>query len=130
MTRIFIALALASSLFALSACAAQTDNTATSRLGERTAYYVDGNNLAASDTNPGTAQKPWKTIARAGSAKELKPGDAVLIESGVYREHADISVSGEPGRPILFAAAPDARVVLKGSEIIRGSGRACPPPRT
>jgi hypothetical protein len=83
-------------------------------------YYVDNGAPGASDKNAGTQAAPWKTIARAAAAKELKPGDTVLIASGVYRERADITVSGEPGRPITFAAAPRARVVLKGSELIRG----------
>src|SRR5262249_47350676 len=81
-------------------------------------YYVDGPNPKASDTNPGTEEVPWKTIGRAGKALELRPGDTVLIKSGIYREDADILVSGEPGRPITFSAAPGARVVLKGSEIV------------
>lgn len=85
-----------------------------------TTFYVDGANTKARDTNSGTAVAPWKTIARAGTATELKPGDTVLIKTGVYREHADITVSGEPGKPITFAAAPGAEVVIKGSEIIQG----------
>jgi parallel beta-helix repeat protein len=83
-------------------------------------FFVAGNDPKASDQNPGTPAAPWKTISRAGGAKELKPGDTVLIGSGVYRENVDINVSGEPGRPIIFAAAPLARVVLKGSELVRG----------
>jgi len=83
-------------------------------------YHVDRGVANASDENPGTRDAPWKTIARAAAAQELRPGDTVLIAAGVYREHADIQVSGEPGRPITFAAAPDACVVIKGSEIVRG----------
>jgi parallel beta-helix repeat protein len=83
-------------------------------------YYVDQRSPNASDANFGTEKAPWKTIARAGAAKELKPGDQVLIQAGVYREHVQIKVSGEKGRPITFAAAPGARVVIKGSEIVRG----------
>jgi hypothetical protein len=83
-----------------------------------TTYYVDGTATNAADANPGTASRPWKTLARAGQAKELKPGDTVLIRSGVYRESVRISVSGDPGRPIVFAAEPGARVILKGSELI------------
>lgn len=84
-------------------------------------YFVDGTNPRAADENPGTETAPWKTLRRAGQATELQPGDTVLIKSGVYREHMDITVSGEPGAPITFAAAPRARVVIKGSEIVRGS---------
>ncbi|MBM3472353.1 MAG: hypothetical protein FJX75_03645 [Armatimonadetes bacterium] len=83
-------------------------------------YYVDGRAENASDDGPGTAAQPWKTIARAGSAPELKPGDTVLIRTGVYREHAKITVSGEEGNPITFAAAPGAKVVVKGSEVVKG----------
>jgi len=83
-------------------------------------YYVNGPDGRAADTNPGTEEAPWKTIARAGKASELKAGDTVLIGSGVYRESVDITVSGEPGNPITFAAAPGARVVLKGSEMVNG----------
>ncbi|MBI2301808.1 MAG: right-handed parallel beta-helix repeat-containing protein [Armatimonadetes bacterium] len=85
-----------------------------------TTFWVDGRAANAADANAGTADAPWKTISRAAQAKELKPGDSVLVKTGVYREHVDINVSGEPGRPIAFAAAPDARVVIKGSEVIRG----------
>ena len=87
-------------------------------------YHVDNLNPAAADTNPGTVDKPWKTLAHAGSAKELKPGDTVLIHSGVYREHAKITVSGTPGKPITFAAARGAKVIIKGSEVVTGWTRA------
>jgi parallel beta-helix repeat protein len=86
-----------------------------------TTYYVDNAAKNAADDSPGTEAAPWKTLARAGSAAELKPGDTVLIRSGVYREHLDIKVSGEEGKPITFAAAPGARVVIKASEIVAGS---------
>src|SRR5271166_3647531 len=32
-----------------------------------TNYYVDESNSSASDSNPGTASLPWKTIAKANS---------------------------------------------------------------
>ena len=83
-------------------------------------YYVNQAAPGASDRNAGTAASPWKTINRAGSAAELGPGDTVLIESGVYRESVNVARSGTPGRPITFAAAPGAEVVLKGSKIITG----------
>jgi parallel beta-helix repeat protein len=91
------------------------------QLGVAATYFVDGSAENASDENPGSEAEPWKTIARAGSAEELKPGDTVLIKTGVYREHAKIRVSGEPGKPITFAAAPGAKVVVKGSEIVDGT---------
>ncbi len=86
-------------------------------------FHVDGAAVAASDVGPGTREKPWKTLDRAGSAKELAPGDTVLIHDGTYRQSMNITVSGAPGRPITFAAAPGECVVIKGSEIIRGDWR-------
>jgi Right handed beta helix region len=83
-------------------------------------YYVDNGAKDASDGNVGTEAAPWKTIARSAAAPELKAGDTVLIKSGVYREAVHIKVSGEEGKPVTFAAAPGARVVIKGSEIVKG----------
>lgn len=84
-------------------------------------YYVSQQSPNASDSNPGTQSRPWKTLTRAGNAKELSPGDQVLIGSGVYRESLNIRVSGEPNRPITFAAEASAKVVIKGSEVLRGN---------
>lgn len=88
--------------------------------GLQAATYHVAQTAAASDENAGTEAAPWKTVSRAASAKELKPGDTVLIHSGVYRESVAVAASGEPGQPITFAAAPQERVVIKGSEIVKG----------
>ncbi len=84
-------------------------------------YYVDGQSPGASDDHPGTPEAPWKTISRAAAAEELRPGDTVVIRAGVYREHVEVKVSGQPGEPITFTAAPGAQVVLKGSEPVLGT---------
>ena len=55
-------------------------------------YYVDQNAPNASDGNAGSEGAPWKTIGRAAAAEEGKPGDTVLIHSGVYREHVQVTV--------------------------------------
>jgi parallel beta-helix repeat protein len=83
-------------------------------------YHVDARSAAAADTNAGSAAAPWKTISRAAAAGELKPGDEVIIHAGIYREHVQMKVSGEEGRPVTFAAAPGERVVVKGSEAVKG----------
>jgi len=80
-------------------------------------YYVSQCNPKASDTNPGTKSAPWKTLNRAGGAKELKPGDTVYIKGGVYRELMSITVSGTPNKPITFKNAPNEQVIVKGSEL-------------
>ena len=82
-------------------------------------YHVAGSEPAASDDGPGSADKPWKTLTRAAGA-DLKPGDTVLVGTGVYREEVRLTRSGEPGQPITFAAAPGAHVVIKGSDVITG----------
>lgn len=70
----------------------------------------------ASDANPGTAEAPFLTIGRA--AREVQPGDTVIIESGVYRESVKVTTSGTPEQPIRFQAAPMAHVVVTGADQI------------
>ena len=43
-------------------------------------YYVDGDNPAAPDDNPGTEAQPWKTISKATGL--LQPGDTLLDQGG------------------------------------------------
>ena len=70
---------------------------------------------AASDTNLGTAEMPFKTIGRA--AELLEPGERVLVASGVYREWVRPARGGtDPEHIISYEAAPGADVVVKGSE--------------
>ncbi|MBM3878441.1 MAG: DUF1565 domain-containing protein [Verrucomicrobia bacterium] len=60
-------------------------------------YFVS---LEGNDANPGTWARPFRTIQHA--ANLVKPGDAVHIRGGVYREKIHIARSGEPGKPITF----------------------------
>ncbi|MCX7714056.1 MAG: right-handed parallel beta-helix repeat-containing protein [Chthoniobacterales bacterium] len=73
-------------------------------------YYVapQGN-----DAWPGTLSRPWRTIQKAASV--LTPGDTVFVRGGVYREAVTMNVSGEPARPITFAAYPRERPILDGT---------------
>lgn len=70
----------------------------------------------SSDQSRGTATAPWRTISHA--ARQVKPGDTVLIHQGVYREWVAPSVSGTPDAPITFAGAPSEEVVLSGADPI------------
>ncbi len=90
------------------------------RAASAATYHVNQASANAADSNSGTEEAPWKTVSRAAAAEELRPGDTVLIHSGVYREHVELKVSGQPEQPITFSAAPGARVALKGSELVRG----------
>lgn len=94
---------------------------ATAQAANAATYTVDGAASAAADTNAGTAAHPWKTLSRAASAAELKPGDTVRLRSGIYRKAVNITIAGTPGHPLMFAAAPGAAVVIKGSTIIAGA---------
>ena len=46
-------------------------------------YYVDANAKNATDSGPGTKERPFRTIDQA--AQVLEPGEHVIIASGVYR---------------------------------------------
>ena len=81
-------------------------------------YFVDVNSPKASDTNPGTAELPFKTINRA--AQLVQPGDVVIVKPGVYREHVRLTRSGKPGAPIIFVADPPGSVILTGADPITG----------
>ena len=74
-------------------------------------YYVSPE---GADTNPGTAELPFRTIAHAASL--VQPGDIVYALSGVYRE-GDLlqSLQSEEGRPIVFAAAEGHTPILDSS---------------
>lgn len=87
--------------------------------GSAATYFVAQGDPSASDANLGASRHPWKTLSRAARAP-LKPGDIVLVKAGVYRETVDIHVSGQPGKPITFAAAPGQKVVVKGSDVVTG----------
>ena len=82
-----------------------------------TTYVVDGTNPAADDRNAGTAERPWRTISRAARAGALRPGDAVLIRGGVYRESVRPRSGGTgPDARVTFAAYPGERVVVTGAD--------------
>ena len=53
-----------------------------------------------SDSNPGTAERPFATISKA--AETARAGDRVQVRAGIYRERVVFPQSGEPGKPIVF----------------------------
>ena len=90
--------------------------TAFAAPGGRT-FVVDGGHPAASDDNPGTADRPWRRISRAARAGALSPGDAVVVRAGVYRESVRPRSGGTgPGARVTFAAWPGERVVVTGAD--------------
>ncbi len=82
-------------------------------------YYVDQAHPQASDQNPGTQEKPFRTINRAAQA--LQPGERVVVAAGLYRERVRPARGGTgPDRMIGYEAAPGAKVVLSGSQAVPG----------
>ncbi|MFW6161818.1 MAG: hypothetical protein ACODAJ_03560 [Planctomycetota bacterium] len=71
-----------------------------------------------SDEAPGSADRPWRTLAKA--AEMMGPGDTAWVHEGLYREAVTLSRSGEPGKPIRFAAWPGDLVELSGAEPVEG----------
>jgi len=80
-------------------------------------YYVNQAHPQASDDNPGTQDRPLRTINRA--AEMLQPGGRVVIAAGVYRERVRPARGGSgPEQMIGYEAAPGAEVILSGSQVV------------
>ena len=90
-------------------------------------YYVDNGHAKADDNGPGTKARPFRTINKA--AQLLQPGERVVIASGVYRECVRPARGGtSPSQMISYEAAPGAKVVIKGSEVLKDGWVQAPVP--
>jgi hypothetical protein len=88
--------------------------------GDKTKYtkelHVARNNPQASDDNPGTIERPLKTINAA--AQILQPGEKVIVHEGVYRECIQPARGGtSPDKMISYEVAEGEKVIVRGSEI-------------
>jgi hypothetical protein len=89
-------------------------------------YHVKSAHPKASDENPGTESEPFKTIDRA--AQVLQPGERVLVGEGAYREWVRPRRGGlGPDVMIGYHAAPGARVVVKGSRVLKAAWEPAAP---
>ena len=78
---------------------------------EASDYYVDP---LGSDRNPGTQEKPWKTIQKA--ADSALPGSTVFIREGIYYERIRMNVSGNKEKgAITFTNFNGESVIIDGS---------------
>jgi hypothetical protein len=90
-------------------------------------YYVDNNDAKADDNGPGTRARPFRTINKA--AQVLQPGERVVIAAGTYRECVRPARGGtSPSQMISYEAAPGAKVVIKGSEVLKDGWVEAPVP--
>lgn len=79
-------------------------------------FHVDP--ASGADTNPGTIELPFKSLARAVQA--ARAGHVVLLRGGVYRETLTPSFSGEPDNPITFAGYPGEEAIISGFDSVTG----------
>lgn len=70
------------------------------------------------DCNPGTEAKPFRTISKAAAIAEH--GDTVIVHEGEYREWVKPANSGKKLARITYKAADGEKVVIKGSEVVKG----------
>jgi hypothetical protein len=68
---------------------------------------------SGSDANPGTADRPWRSVGKAMST--LTAGQGVYVHSGVYEERLTTTNAGTPSAPIWIMEAPGETAVIKGS---------------
>lgn len=89
--------------------------TLLSMLGEKM-YYVSPD---GSDSNPGTEDKPWKTLKKA--AGTMQAGSTAIFEDGVYLED-NVTVfryNGKEGAPITIKARNKHGAVIKYTKVLR-----------
>jgi hypothetical protein len=76
-------------------------------------YYISA---SGQDSNPGTKERPWKTIAKIG-ATNLKPCDTVLLEGGSLFSgtiRLDSLDSGGEGKEVLIGSYGNGKATIDG----------------
>lgn len=76
--------------------------------------YVDQHVHACSNSGLGTPRRPFCSIGAA--AARARPGQTVRVAAGSYAEEVRVSRSGTSRAPIVFAAAPGAKVIVRSRE--------------
>ena len=80
-------------------------------------YHVSAN--IGNDTNEGSVTHPFKTISTA--AHVAMPGDVITVHEGIYRERIVPPRGGTSDKKrITYQAATDEKVVITGSEVVKG----------
>lgn len=79
-------------------------------LGSGPGWYVDA--ARGEDANPGTAEKPWRTLHHA--LAQLKAGDTLHLRGGTYYETITCSLAGTAEKPITIRSFPGERAIIDG----------------
>lgn len=87
--------------------------------------YVDTRNANADDANPGTVDRPLKTIGKGATiAADNSLGNVgirIIISPGVYRESVSLQPKGGRSQaPIHFQAKENGTAMIAGSDIWTG----------
>ena len=95
------------------------DNKPNDDMGGKT-YYVSSK---GSDDNPGTKEKPWKTVNYAVQEESaVKAGDTILVQPGTYTELITLEKSGNEKLGHITLKA-DGEVTLRDPDPIKGGFR-------
>jgi hypothetical protein len=79
------------------------------------------------DANPGTAERPWKSLARV-NALDLEPGDRVLLEGGKVFPGGLVLGAEDGGtreKPVTIGSYGTGRAVIEAEEtavLVRNAG--------
>jgi hypothetical protein len=78
-------------------------------------YVVDAAAPGAADANPGSEEKPFRTVQHAADA--ARPGDTVYVMAGRYNERVRVKTGGVEGRPVKFQAMPRRAAIVCGFDL-------------
>ena len=92
---------------------------AAAEAGGRGSVFVDAASTA--ENTDGSAQSPYRTIARA--VADARAGNTITVRGGVYRECIEFVTGGKPNAPITLRAAPGETVTLDGADRVTGLNR-------
>ena len=83
-------------------------------------YHIS---VSGDDRSDGSREYPFRTISRAAGIAE--EGDRIIVHEGVYRECVAPQTGARTDYSrIIYEAAENERVVIKGSEVIKGWQRS------
>ena len=80
-------------------------------------YVVDQAAAGAADTNPGTEEKPFKTVQHAADA--TKPGDTVCVMAGKYDERVKVKTGGDPRLHVFETVLREQAIDLLGRKDVK-----------